>query len=93
MGKNLFLHHLLGQVKAVVGQAAQSQGSCVLDAGDHVQEQGLQQGDHPWKKAENMEGAPSMVEWRFCHCFVMLTYCKGLLGGGVIRNASDVGIL
>lgn len=48
LGQDVFLHHSLSQVIAVVGQPAQSESCCLLDAGDHIQHQRTQHGHHTW---------------------------------------------
>lgn len=48
--EDVFLHHSLGQIITVVCQAAQSQSCCLLDAGDHIQHQGTEQGHDTWEE-------------------------------------------
>lgn len=44
LGQDVLSDHSSGHVLALVRQVAQSPGCCLLDAGDHVQHQGVEQG-------------------------------------------------
>lgn len=55
LGQDVFFYHRLGQVIAVVGQAAQSQRRRLLDAGDHIQQEGTQHRHHTCRRGEEFD--------------------------------------
>lgn len=55
--QDVLLDHGLRQVLAVLGQAAQGQSRCLLDAGNHVQHQRSQQGNHAFKGKKERQPA------------------------------------